>query len=828
MKKFLLLLSCLFFSTLQAQSQKTPNSSEIHEALQKLNFLGSVLYVAAHPDDENTRLISYLANKVHAETGYLAMTRGDGGQNLVGPELKEKLGVIRTQELLAARRIDGGKQFFTRAVDFGFTKTPDETLQIWDKNKVLSDVVWRFRKFKPDVVIDRFNHRTSGDTHGQHTASALLSVEAYGKAGDPSQFPEQLKYTEVYQPKRLFFNTSSWFFKNEEAFDKAKSNFLKIETGVYYPSKGLSNPEIAALSRSNHKTQGFGTTGSRGSEEEYLELIKGEMPANATGIFDGIDTSWNRLNGGAEIGEILSRVEKDFDYENPSASIPELVKAYNLIEKLKDSYWKQVKSEEIKKVIVDCSGLYLQASTSDLSATPSEKIQVNLEAINRSNANIKLISVDFTNETTSLHPDFQLKNNTDWKESTNLQLPENATYTSPYWLNNPNTEGMYVVNDQQLIGLPETPVQYKAVFNLIIEGTTIPVERDLVYKTNDPVKGEVHQPFEILPPVSASIKDKVIMFADTSAKTVTVNITSEKENISGTLHLKTSEGWNVTPQQASFSLKEKGASIKLSFTVTPPAVSGSSMLEPVIEMNGKQYNDEVVKLDYDYIPLQTLVVPAKAELVKLEIAKKGKNIAYIEGVGDDVPESLRQIGYKVTIVPPSQISSEYLSSFDAVVMGIRAYNKVDALKYKQPEILNYVKNGGTLIVQYNTTRDMATDHFSPYPLEISHDRVTDEKAEVTFLAPENPVLTTPNKITKADFKSWVQERGLYFPDKWAKEFTPVLSMHDKDETPKNSSLLVAKYGNGYYIYTGLSFFRQFPAGVPGAFRLFANLLSIGK
>ncbi|MGB8705774.1 MAG: LmbE family protein, partial [Gillisia sp.] len=747
---------------------------------------------------------------------------------LVGPELKEKLGVIRTEELLAARRTDGGKQFFTRANDFGFTKNPEETFQFWDKNKVLSDVVWRFRKFQPDVIIDRFNHRTSGDTHGQHTASALLSVEAFEKSGDPSQFPEQLKYTDAYQPKRLFFNTSSWFYKNEESFEKAKSGFLQIETGVFYPSKGLSNPEIAALSRSNHKTQGFGTTGNRGSEEEYLELIKGKMPADADGIFAGIDTSWNRLKGGKEIGELLAKVEREFNYEKPAASVPNLINAYSLIKDLPDSFWKEVKSEEIKKVIVDCSGLYLEASTPQISTTPSEKIDVNLEAINRSDAKAKLLSVDFTKGHTTLRPERQLKNNNDWKEKTLLNISENARYTTPYWLENPHTEGMYQVDDQQLIGLPETPVQYKAVFNLDFDGTPISVERNIVYKANDPVKGEIHQPLEILPPVSLSIKDEVLMFADTSAKTVAVKITSEKDGISGKIHLKIAEGWKVSPETTSFDLKEKGASAVVNFKVISPSQPGSSEMQPVIEMDGKQYTDEVINLDYGYIPVQTLVLPAKAKLVKLDIAKKGKNIAYIEGVGDDIPESLRQIGYKVTIVPVSEISAEYLASFDAVVTGIRAYNKEDALKYKQPEILAYVKNGGTLVVQYNTTRDMATDQFSPYLLQISHDRVTDENAEVTFLAPDHKILNSPNKITKQDFKGWVQERGLYFPDKWGKEFTPILSMHDKDESPKNSSLLVANYGKGYYIYTGLSFFRQFPTGVPGAFRLFANLLSIGQ
>ncbi len=829
MRKLLFLLLFLVLSTAKAQPPQKLNSAEIHQAIKKLNFLGSVLYVAAHPDDENTRLISYLSNEVHARTGYLSITRGDGGQNLLGPELKELLGVIRTQELLAARRIDGGEQFFTRAIDFGYTKTPEETLEIWNKKEVLSDVVWIFRTFKPDVIINRFNHRTSGDTHGQHTASALLSMEASDLAKDSSGFPGQLNYTQTFEPKRLFFNTSPWFYENDEAFKNAdKSNFLELNTGVYFPSKGLSNPEIAALSRSRHQSQGFGSTGSRGTQTEYLELIDGNLPENSSDLFAGIDTSWNRLKGGAEIGQILAQVETNFDFEDPSASLPKLVEAYLLIQDLEDSHWKDIKSQEIKKIIAASTGLFLEAISETPTAIASQEIQLNLEAINRSKQDMTLLSITLNPGKVEIESNIKLQNNQDWEKTFTFKVPDTANYTSPYWLKEEGSLGMYKVEDRQLIGLPENPGNINVRFSIRINKVEIPFEKRVVYKYNDRVKGEVYQPFEIVPPISAKINEKVLIFANSKSKVVPVTITAGKNELSGQLSLQTSENWKINPKTANFNLIEKGASTTINFTVTPPKNQEEAILKPIVNVDGTNYSDEIVTIDYNHIPLQTLVLPSKTKLVKLNIQKKGENIGYIEGAGDVVPESLEQIGFSVTKIDPKSISASSLANFDAIVLGIRAYNTVEELKYKQPALLKYVENGGTLIAQYNVSRGMIVDQFAPFSIELSHDRVTEENAEVQFLSPDHPVLNSPNKITSKDFKNWVQERGLYFASKWAPEFTPILSMNDKNETPKNGSLLIAKYGKGYFIYTGLSFFRQFPEGVPGAFRLFSNLVSIGK
>ena len=378
MQKLYTLLLALFITIIQsvwAQQPVKPNSVDIYHQIQKLNFLGSVLYIAAHPDDENTRLISYLSNDKKARTAYLSLTRGDGGQNLIGPELRELLGVIRTQELIEARKIDGGEQFFSRANDFGFSKNPTETLQIWDKNQVLSDVVWAIRKFQPDIIINRFDHRSPGTTHGHHTASAMLSMEAFDLANDANQFPNQLQYVSTWQPKRVFFNTSWWFYGSQEKFKAAdKTNLINLKIGTYYPALGKSNQEIAALSRSRHQSQGFGSTGTRGEEDEYIEFLKGDMPKDKTNLFEGIDTTWNRIKGGKAIGDILYAVEKNFDFKNPAASVAELVKAYSLIEKLEDKHWKLVKLEEIERIIAACTGLYLEAVTDVQEITPGSTL----------------------------------------------------------------------------------------------------------------------------------------------------------------------------------------------------------------------------------------------------------------------------------------------------------------------------------------------------------------------------------------------------------------------------------------------------------------------
>jgi LmbE family N-acetylglucosaminyl deacetylase len=830
MQKVFLRIGFISFFLIQivsAQQPAKPNAVALYNQIQKLNFLGSVLYIAAHPDDENTRLISYLSNEKMARTGYLSLTRGDGGQNLIGSELREQLGVIRTQELLEARKIDGGEQFFSRANDFGYSKNPDETLQIWDKNQVLSDVVWAIRKFQPDVIINRFDHRSSGTTHGHHTASALLSVEGFELANNPNYFPEQLKLVQTWQPKRQFFNTSWWFYGSKEKFDAAdKTNLSALQIGVFYPSIGKSNQEIAALSRSCHQSQGFGSTGSRGEETEYLELLKGSSLQDKTNVFEGIDTTWNRVKGGGPIRQLLENVQQQFDFKNPSAIIPNLAKAYSMIELLEDEHWKTIKSEEIKKIIAACSGLYLEAVAENQTATPNSSIKVKIEAINRSAIGMQLESITSLPEQKNWVQNVALKNNVSQNLSLEITLPSTLEYTNPYWLNEKGTVGMYRVDNQMNVGIPDVIREVKVIFTIAINGISIPFERTIIYKYNDPTKGETYNPLDIVPEITTSIIDKVAIFNTGKSKTIGVKIKAGKHTESGVVKLDISKDWKVVPTEIPFALSKKGEEQMVYFEAFPPKNADEITVKCIAIVNGKTFDKEQININYDHISKQQILRTSEAKFIKLDIKTGSEKIAYIMGAGDEIPMSLIQMGYEVSELKPEEITKEKLLNFDVVITGIRAYNTVKALAFKQDILFDFVKEGKTMLVQYNTTDELVTKNIAPFPLKISRDRVTEENAEVRFLAPQHAVLNYPNKITSKDFEGWKQEQGLYYPSEWDAAFTPILSSNDQGETPKNGALLIAKYGKGHYIYTGLSFFRELPEGVSGAFRLMANIISI--
>lgn len=816
----------LISMNLLSQKPEKLTSNQIFEKVQKLNFIGTALYIAAHPDDENTRLISYLSNETKARTGYLSLTRGDGGQNLIGPEIRELLGVIRTQELLAARRIDGGTQLFTRANDFGYSKHPDETLQIWDKEQVLSDVVWAIRTFKPDVIINRFDHRTPGTTHGHHTSSAMLSYEAFDLAANSSKYPEQLKFTSVWQPHRLFFNTSSWFYKNQSDYQKAtKGKLTSFDVGVFYPLKGLSNNELASVASSQHLSQGFGRLSTRGSQDESLEFLKGTPLKDKNDIFSGINTTWNRLKNGGEIGEILYQIEADFDFVHPSTHLPELVKAYRKIQELDDQHWAKIKSQQILEIIEATLGLYLEASAVSSSVIPDASIEVEFEVLNRSKWFLELESITFLPSGNVLSKNTALKSNQKINFAATIAT-DSLDYSAPYWLVNEASLGMYSVKDQELRGKPETPRPLQVQFNLLIGNESISIVKNVVRRTSERDQGEIYEPFEILPKITTKLHDKVLLFTDGSTQKIAVDVLAGVGNVSGEVKIEVPENWTVSPASNDFVIVQKKDKQRVDFFVTPPNEASEGTLKVVAISDGVSYRDELVEINYDHIPKQSVLLKSEAKVVRLNIQKAGSFIGYVKGAGDKVPESLRQIGYTVTLINPEEILPESLQKFDAIVLGIRAYNVVKELQFKQKYLLDYVENGGNMIVQYNTSRNVIIG--APFSLSLSRDRVTDETAEVRILDDNHSLLNFPNTITSKDFEGWVQERGLYFPDSWSAQYTPILSMNDKGETPKKGSLLIAKYGKGNYIYTGLSFFRELPAGVSGAYKLFANMLSVGK
>ncbi|MFD2514406.1 PIG-L deacetylase family protein [Pontibacter locisalis] len=822
------LIACLLFAslpTIKAQAPAKPSAAKKLQDLKRLNVLGSVLYVAAHPDDENTRLIAYMANEKLYNTGYLSVTRGDGGQNLVGPEIREGLGIIRTQELLQARRTDGGRQFFTRANDFGYSKDSEETFNIWDKEQVLADMVWTIRKFRPDVMITRFPPDERAG-HGQHAASAILAEEAFSAAADPKRFPEQLKYVEVWQPKRLLWNTGVWSFGSQTEFDKYVDQLLKVDVGVYNPLLGKSYGEIAAESRSMHKSQGFGASGSRGTSLEYLQHTKGDKAAKD--LFEGINTSWSRVKGGEKVEKLFQQAIDSYDPTKPAAVVPTLIAAKKELHKLPDSYWKRVKMEELQDVMQNVMGLYLEVVASDYAAAPGEPVNLQVEAINRSSVPVSVISISygFASKDTTINK--QLQNNEPFKYGQMITLPAGLTASQPYWLKKAGTLGMFAVEDQQEVGMPENAPAARVTFNLDVAGEPLQVTVPVVYKRTDPVEGEVYRPFVVTPPVFVNIKENVYMFADQEPKQVQVLVKAGKADITGKVQLQLPKGWRAEPASVPFNLKNKGAEQNIIFTVYPPKGQQETEVQAIATVEGKTYTHGLNEINYSHIPSQVTFPDAKAKVVKLDLKKSGQKIGYVMGAGDDVPTSLQQIGYDVTMLKDEDMRLKYLQQFDAIILGVRAYNTVDRLKHYQPTLMEYVKSGGNLIVQYNTNHSLVLQNVGPYPLKLSRDRVTVEGAEVRLLKPDHPILNTPNKITKKDFEGWVQERGLYFPNEWSREYEAILSSNDPGEPARDGGLLVAKYGKGNYIYTGYSWFRELPAGVPGAYRLFANMISLGK
>ena len=808
----LLLLSIFLnftFTTVKAQS-----SADIYKQIKKLNFLGSVLYFAAHPDDENTRVISYFSNHVLARTAYLSLTRGDGGQNLIGPELREGLGLIRTQELIAARKIDGGLQFFTMANDFGYSKNPEETFDFWEKDKILNQTIDRIKEFKPDIIINRFNVASSGRTHGHHTASAVISNLAFKKLYENTTAGN-------WKPKRLFFNTSWYFYGGRESFNRAdKTGLISIDMGVYDPLTGKSNSEIAALSRSQHKSQGFGSSPALGSRTEYLSLVQGQ-PIIGNDPFEGINTSWTRVRGGKNIEKIINEIIVNFDLTTPLKSVSKLLEARDLINKIDDQHWRSIKLNEIKSIILNCLGIKIQANTSIPFGVKGESFDVNLLINNPSSAEVVLKKIVLKNRTYKVGR--EMRKNEVFSKKINHII--NESISSPYWLIQEGEKGMYKTKRKEIIGLPNTPPPLILKLYLLIEGKNIEVLKPLKYRKNDPVKGEVTTTFQVLPSATANLNTPVQLFGIGQTKKVIVQVKNLGKSFKGKLILKSPESWVIKPSHQEVMIDGKGIEKEFIFNVTAPKSEEVVQLRPELTNDKEKIQAAIQEISYDHIPQQYMVQPSSTRAVALNLKTGVNRVAYINGAGDNVAESIEAVGVIVEKFDSDDITLEKLKSFDAVILGIRAFNVHESLSYKKNVLWTYVHQGGNLLIQYNTSRGLKTKTITPYSIELSRDRITDENSKVKMLDSNHPILNSPNKISLEDFEGWVQERGLYFPKKWDKNFSPLFEMSDPGEQPKRGALLVANYGEGKVVYTGLSFFRQLPAGVPGAYRLFFNLIA---
>lgn len=805
----------LLFFTFPAQQL---SGSEIYHQIKKLNVLGNVLYLAAHPDDENTRFISYCANEKLLNTGYLSLTRGDGGQNLIGTEIREELGIIRTQELLSARRVDGGQQFFTRANDFGYSKTPEETLKIWDKEKILSDVVWVIRNFRPDLIVCRFPINGKGG-HGHHTSSALLAMEAFDLAADSLAFKEQLKHVSIWQPKRVVVNTGRWWNNNISDNDPG---VVSLDIGGYNDLLGTSYNELAALSRSMHKTQGFGSTGKRGEFLEFFEYLKGDTASNE--LFESLDFSWARTSKSVAIQSLTNDIIRNFSINTPSQSIPRLLKLRTAISKLEDQYWKEIKMKEVEDLILQCSGLYIEMTTLSSKKSSEDSVSFNLEIINRSNIKMKLKSIsckDF-----NFHKKFSksLKENQKNILKNKTIVPAKLPISQPYWLEKPSSLGAYNVDSLQLIGRAENNPSAEFLISVEVGDATIDYRRPLIFKWNDPVKGEQNKNWIVCPKVTANIDQKVMIFSNESAQKILVTVVAHSANQKGDINIIHPQGWKVEGP-TEYSLKTVDQELVLEYFISPNKNANSGVLK--VQINGVDAH-AMNTIVYDHITEQRWFPKSELQLVHLNLNTVPKKIGYLMGAGDLVDQHLKILKYDINQISTKDLTLKDLKNYDVVITGVRFFNVEEKAPYIANLLLKYVSQGGNLIVQYNTSYRLKTKNFYPYPLQISRDRVTQEDAQVTFLNDSHPVMNFPNKLTKNDFNNWVQERGLYFPNAWSKDYQPIFSWNDFNEEPKKGSLLIAKYGKGYYTYTGISFFRQLPAGVSGAYKLLVNIISLNN
>ena len=807
LSKLATLLSAL--STLYAQRELS-GSAQVQLALDRLNVTGSVLMIAAHPDDENTALLAEFARGKKLRTGYLSLTRGEGGQNLIGPEQGDALGVIRTQELLSARRIDGAEQFFTRAIDFGFTKTPEETFEKWGHDRILSDVVWVVRKFRPNVIVLRFSGAPR-DGHGQHQVSAMLGKEAFTAAADPKRFPQQLQYVQIWQATRLMWNVFAFTPEQEKESEKIEHK-VEIDPGKYDPILGHSYGEIAGMSRSQHKSQGMGTLERKGSQKNYLVTLAG--PPAKSDVFDGVDITWDSISGASSVARLLQEAANTFQPAHPEKTTPLLLRARALLADLHHPVVER-KRREIDEAIALTAGLFLDASADKFSTVPGGAFEVSATAINRGPLSVLLDGKE-------------LPYNKPVTTTAMRTIAAASPYSMPYWLREPKEGAVYTVRDQQLIGMAENPPLLETTFHLRCEKEDFEIRRPVVYRYADRVRGELVRPLIVEPQVAVKTPRLARMFPDFGPRPVDVQVIANVKDAAGVVTLQVPVGWRVTPEKRDFRFAQPGEEAMLRFEVTPPQAAAKGEAEAAAKIGDKWIRVGMDVINYPHIPPQALFPPAQTDLVRSDVRNLARKVGYIMGAGDEMPDALRQIGSEVTLLSSTELASGDLTSFDAIVAGVRAYNTRSDLRTYQNRLLEYVKQGGTLIVQYNVLERAALEHVGPYPLKIGGERVTVEESPITIQNKDLEVLRDPNVISSHDFEDWVQERGLNFASEWDSHYKPLFEAHDPGQKPQLGGTLYAEYGKGIYIYTALSWFRQLPAGVPGAYRIFANFMSADR
>ena len=793
--------------------QPSYDAAQIIKQIEKVGVLNRVLYFAAHPDDENTRLIAYLSKGKNVETAYFSLTRGDGGQNLIGNEKGALLGIIRTQELLEARKIDGGQQFFSRAIDFGYSKNANETLKHWEKDSLLADAVLVIRKFKPDVIVTRFPPDERAG-HGHHTVSAMVAELAFEAAADPNKFPESANKHGTWQVSKLYWNASTWWDKTIP--DRA-GEYTVVNIGAYDPQLGVSYSEISSHSRSQHQSQGFGMEIQRGNRFEYLKLVKGD--STQPDILQNYVRTWKNVEGGKTIQKQWSKLLKNYDANSPQSSIEELVNLYFSILEMPENPYKTQKAEDVKNLIAACGGLWMEFESEEPLLVRSSRFQFTALAISQSNypfiivAQIGGAAYEFSG---ALGNEYSIVKD---------EIKSPSKTSNPYWLETKSSTDMFIVKDRNLISQPENNPVITAKFIMSTSKGNIIYERPLIYKWTDRVRGELYRQVNVVDHLSIEFDKKVSLAADNKIN-LRVRANESAKNVN--VQLQFGAGNQSHDEMYFIDSLAKGQTFPVSFSVDSSISSSTEITAAVWEEGSEKFTKSLIEIAYPHIQTQVILPNANLKLINENIIVTRKNIGYIVGSGDEIQVALNELGCKVTVISPETATLETLQKFDGVVVGIRAYNKVEAMKSLSPILNRYVFEGGFVMVQYNTNRGMVTDNLGPYPFKLSRIRVTEEDAMAVKLQRGHPVLQAPNVITNEDFENWVQERGLYFASEWDDRYEPIIGWNDTGEELAKGSLLVTNYGEGQYVFTGISFFRQLPAGVVGAYKLFANLMSYGK
>ncbi|MFQ5689469.1 MAG: PIG-L family deacetylase [Gemmatimonadota bacterium] len=877
-------------STAAAGAQEVPGEAGVVAAgllIRQLDGVKRVLMIGAHPDDEDTSLLAELARGWGARTAYLALTRGDGGQNLIGKELAEGLGLLRTGELLSARRLDGAEQYFSRAFDFGYSKTARETFRHWPRDSLLADVVRVIRSFRPQVIVSIFGG-TPRDGHGQHQVAGLLARDAFDAAGDSTRFPNQIrKGLAPWTPLKLYRRT----FRDPQAAT------LSIQTGARDPLLGRSHHQLAMAGRSRHRSQDFGVAQPAGAHFSRLRLLRTRVsaPPDAS-LFQGIDTTLSGMVPAEPVPasrRILSAIRRYREAVaeaalhlralDPAAAAPALADALDALQVarrmtaglgasgsgLQDALDR--KAGLAREALFATAGLTLELRADDEVVVPGQTFHVEAEVWNggplRFRAEVPRLrapdgwhvsqaiqtSKGPRSESEALLPG-QLRK---WRFEVTVGAAQPPS--QPYFLRRPRHGDLYSwPDDPALRTRPLNPPLLSGWTALELEREREPpatastsdgaqgrssrpghlsppmrLSRPVRYRGVDKARGEFWRPLRVAPPVSVTLSPRILVWPDGASGWRTLSVTLRNmapKAVSGGLRLKVPSGWRTEPTEVAFQLPETSATASFSFRLRASGGAGAAegRIRAVARLSdGRAVDEDFQTVDYPHIEPISYVRQARARLLPLPVRVTRRRVGYIMGSGDQVPEAIRQLGLAVSIIEPDDLEAGVFDRFDVIVLGVRAYEVRPELRAANRRLLDWVRRGGTLVVQYNKY-EFVQGGFAPYPLAIHRpqDRVTDETAKVTLLEPSSPVLTVPNRISGRDFSGWVQERGLYFPGEWDSHYTPLLSMADPGEKPRRGSLLIAPLGDGLYVYTALAFFRQLPAGVPGAYRLFANLLSL--